>query len=746
MFSTLRISLCICFLSCYTQVFAHELDGRIIGPDQNPLSAVAILIKGTSNYAVTDTQGYFKLPGVWPGDTLEISCIGYKKRSIVITDKILQEQLLIHLSESPLNLDQVVLSPGVNSLEMMALIDFREIQVQSAQELLELVPGLFTGQHAGGGKAEQIFLRGFDIDHGTDIAISVDGMPVNQVSHAHGQGYADTHFIIPETLAAINYGKGPYDPRNGNFTTAGFVNMKTLDVLSENMIRTEGGMFGSFRLLNMTKLLSDVNHNAYIASSYRQSDGYFNSPQDFQRLNIFGKYHYEASDGSSANIALSHFSSSWSASGQIPVRSVRDGTIDRFGAIDDTEGGTTSRTGLRLNFREKLDAEKSLLGHAYISRYTFDLVSNFTFFLNDPEFGDQIRQTEERWTGGGEVQFQNKILLRSPREQAKYTLGTGIRSDWVDNVSLARTVNKTVVKEQLAFGDVRERNWYAFGEFTYHRGKWTLKPGLRAEMINFNYSDKLSSVPAEDDRREFMVNPKLSVRYSPSTATSYELKLGRGYHSNDSRVATARPASPVLPAALGADLRGQWKIQNNLLLSTTLWGLLLEQEFIYVGDEGIVEPGGRSRRYGIEVGARYQPIPSVYLYSDLTLAHARILNEGEDTELIPLAPDLTLAAGLRYNPSRKFSAGLQMRYLGDRPATSDGRITTEDYFITDLNLEYTIGKLSMGVLVENLLDTEWKETQFATTSRLQNEVEGVEEIHFTPGTPFALRGRISVRF
>lgn len=727
-------------------LLAHEIRGRILSDTGDPLQGVVIYHPASGDYSTTDISGRFLLPSVDVGQVLSISHLGFESMQLTIDKDHIEGEFSIVLAEAPLNLEQVVLTPTVNPMESMAMIDFQQVPVRSAQDLLNRVPGLFTGQHAGGGKAEQIFLRGFDVDHGTDVAIHVDGMPVNQVSHAHGQGYADAHFIIPETLRSIDYGKGPYFADKGNFATAGFVEMQTLDALESNLVRTEGGMFGSFRALAMFDLLSTPTENAYIATSYSVTDGYFESSQDFSRLNIFAKYRWQGSGGAENKLALSHFSSEWLASGQIPVRAVASGAISRFGAIDDTEGGTTSRTDLRFNSSKILSPSSQLKFNAFVSRYDFELFSNFTFFLDDPEFGDQIRQSEGRWTTGGEARYQKFIALPDPGKQLRYALGSGARVDFVNDVELSRTINRNTLKERLAFGDVREANPYVFGEAVYHTGPWTFTSGLRAEAIYFDYTDQIPGSDNGGSTSRWLVNPKVGVDYNPNPGFKLFFKAGSGFHSNDTRVAITRPVSEVIPRALGTDLGGQFKLGKGLLVSGSFWTLFLEQEFIYVGDEGVVEPGGRTRRYGIDLGVRYQPMKKLYLFSDVTIANARSVDAPEASAFIPLAPDFTLTSGLRFSDLGKFSGGSRLRYLGDRPATEDGRIMAEDFTVVDLNLDYDLGAFTLGLIVENLFDTEWKETQFATESRLQGESSPVEELHFTPGTPFAVRARLTARF
>lgn len=295
----------------------------------------------------------------------------------------------------------------------ISAVDIQFRPINTSQDVLKIVPGLFIAQHAGGGKAEQIFLRGFDIDHGTDIELNVDGMPVNMVSHAHGQGYSDLHFVIPETIEQVDFDKGPYYAKQGNFNTAGYANFYQRR-LSESMFKIEGGQFGTFRtvgLFNLLKAQKAEDPSLYLATEFFRTDGYFESPQYFNRFNSLLKYHQKLNDTQTLELSFSGFTSSWDASGQIPQRAVDNGTITRFGAIDDTEGGETSR----INLNSKLTTELSNGGYfenqVYFSQYNFNLVSNFTFFLNDPVNGDQITQSENRQIFGSKNSYWVENML-----------------------------------------------------------------------------------------------------------------------------------------------------------------------------------------------------------------------------------------------------------------------------------------------------------------------------------------------
>ena len=288
-----------------------------------------------------------------PGDTLQTWHLSYETERIIYSPA--QAEINLVLEPKSISLEEIIVSPSSNGLNLISNIDIKTSPINSSQDLLKQVPGLFISQHAGGGKAEQIFLRGFDIDHGTDVNITVDGMPVNMVSHAHGQGYTDLHFLIPETVDEIDFGKGPYYSDQGNFNTAGYVDFKTKDKLDNSLFGIDIGDFNTFRTIGMFDLLGNSERqNAYIATEYIATDGPFESSQNFNRFNVMGKYNVEMDGGDRLSVIFSRFQSEWDASGQIPQRLVDAGTITRFGAVDDTEGGSTSRTNAAVSYSKNL--------------------------------------------------------------------------------------------------------------------------------------------------------------------------------------------------------------------------------------------------------------------------------------------------------------------------------------------------------------------------------------------------------
>jgi outer membrane receptor protein involved in Fe transport len=736
--------------SLFALIFAdnllgQSLEGKVVDRRGIAIPDAYIIAQSGDAHTHSNELGLFRHTEFKPGDSLRISFIGFAPKVVVLRPEDFDKPIIIVMEEAPINLDQVVISNQSSALHQLSRVDLQTNPVNTSQEVLRKVPGLFIAQHAGGGKAEQIFLRGFDIDHGTDITISVDGMPVNMVSHAHGQGYADLHFLIPETIERVDFGKGPYYAERGNFNTAGYVEFQTKDKLAQSMAGVEYGQFNTIRTVGLFDLLpSNETQHAYMAGEYLLSDGPFESSQHFNRLNLMGKYTVNLPSNGKFSILASHFTSKWDASGQIPQRAVDAGLISRFGAIDDTEGGFTSRTNVALNHTKSLTGNSFVKSRAYFSKYDFELYSNFTFFLDDPENSDQIRQREDRQIFG----LESVYVLQSRPEGFDFNLqaGAGLRFDKVNDNELSHTVNRKTTLVPIALGDVNESNLYGFVNTEFEFGDLLINPGVRLDYFKFDYVDQLAATYTSLSESKAQVSPKLNFLYNPNNYWQFYLKTGMGFHSNDTRVVVARSGEEILPAALGADLGAVWKPVPRLWFNTALWYLYLQQEFVYVGDAGIVEPSGKTRRTGIDFGVRYQITDRLFFDSDVNYTIARAIDEPEGADYIPLAPDLTASGGLAYQSASGFSGGIRYRYLKDRPANEDGSITAEGYVVTDLNANYTVGKTTFSLIVDNLFDVEWNEAQFATESRLRNENEPVEELHYTPGTPFFLKGKVTFRF
>ncbi|MHA7057716.1 TonB-dependent receptor [Aquimarina sp. M1] len=723
----------------------QTIKGKVIDGFNTSLPEVYVFNNRAKSHTHTLGNGTFLLNDSSVGDTLTVRLLGYEIKNTIVTKEDFEKDKVIVLNSKIFQLDETVLKQEVNPLQLINKIDMKVNPVNSSQELLQKVPGLFIGQHAGGGKAEQIFLRGFDVDHGTDVSISVDGMPVNMVSHAHGQGYADLHFIIPETIDKIRFGKGAYTADQGNFNTAGYVAFQTEERFTDNLIKIEAGDFNTLRTVGLFNLLdASAKENATLALEYVESDGPFDSPQNFNRINIAGKYITQLSDNNKVSVAASHFSSRWDASGQIPNRAVAQGLISRFGAIDDTEGGNTSRTNLNVTYDKFITDNSTFRTQVFYTMYDFELYSNFTFFLNNPVNGDQIKQKERRKLFGFNSVFSSKIYWN--QVALEFNAGIGLRNDAIDNNELSRTANRNQTLENVSLGNVDETNANAFADLTVDFGKFKIIPALRLDYFKYIYEDALVTPFRIQSETKSIVTPKLQISYDPTENLNIFVKSGIGFHGNDTRVVTAQNGEEILPQSYGVDVGLNWKPFSNIFLNTTLWYLGLEQEFVYVGDEGVVEPSGKTRRTGIDFSGRYQIKDWLFLDSDLTYTHARSIEEPDGEDYIPLAPRVTAAGGISIENLHNFSGGVRYRYLGDRAATEDNSIVAEGYTVLDVSLNYRWNQFDFSIRIENLFDTEWNETQFATESRLENETQPVEEIHFTPGTPFFAKAGITYRF
>ncbi|MDY0779438.1 TonB-dependent receptor [Tenacibaculum sp. IB213877] len=732
----------ILLFTIFHTTFSQSIKGIVLNSEEKPIQEAYILHQKTGNHVHTDANGFFIISNISENDILSISHVSYQPKNITVNN--IQDSLKIYLTEREIKIPEIVINPTINALNLFTNIDLEVNPVNSSQEILRKVPGLIIGQHAGGGKAEQLFLRGFDLDHGTDIAIDVDGIPVNMVSHAHGQGYADLHFLIPETVQKINFGKGSYYANQGNFSTAGHVSFATKDYVKDSSVKVEMGQFNTSRFLGIFNLLNEANNSAYIASELLMTDGPFDSPQNFNRFNIFGKYKTQLNENDKLAFTLSHFTSSWDASGQIPQRAVDNGSIDRFGAIDDTEGGLTSRSNFLLNYDKQLSSNTLIKNRIYYSKYNFELYSNFTFFLEDPVNGDQIKQQESRDIFG----FLSEINKRYNYKNTQISTQTaiGYRRDKSNANELSHTLNRKTTLNQIQLGNIDETNFFGYVNAEFKINKWVINPALRLDHFKFIYNDLLSENYTNKQEQKSIISPKLNILYNQSKNLQLYLKSGKGFHSNDTRGVISQNGTKILPASYGADLGFIWSPNSNLIINTAAWYLYLDQEFVYVGDAGIVEPSGKTIRKGIDFGIRYHINDWLFFNNNINYTYARAIDEEKGNDYIPLAPDLTITGGLNLLNENGFYGGLNYRYLKSRPANEDNSIVAKGYFITDFNFGKKWKNFDVGITINNLFNSDWNETQFATESRLENETESVEEIHFTPGTPFYLKSYITYKF
>jgi TonB dependent receptor/TonB-dependent Receptor Plug Domain/CarboxypepD_reg-like domain len=715
--------------------------------------------------ATTNADGTFILSEIPVGKyQLSIEKEGFQTKTYplsILGDKTIEIRILLKVNV--LKLPEVLITAdralSAASSTVLNALDFQLKPVNSAQDLMRNVPGLITAQHAGGGKAEQIFLRGFDADHGTDVSASVDGIPVNMPSHGHGQGYLDLHFLIPEAVKNTEISKGTYDAANGDFTTAGSIKFKTLDRLEKNLFQLQTGFVPTqkrdpsvSRGLLMCQLpISNQKLSSYFASEYIFAPSYFESSQDFKRFNFMSKTNFEVGKNGHLKLLLSHFNSNWNASGQVPERAVESGLITRFGAIDNTEGGKTSRQNASLTYAQ-VTQNQSFEAQIFASKYDFSLFSNFTLFANDSINGDMINQRDDRLILG----FNAKYVVSNNKN--KLTIGAGLRQDDIKN-GLFNAPNR-VTTEAIADATISETatHLYAKNEFEL-TSKLRAEIGLRLNYFHFDVRDNLPTDAVYNNysatNNQFQIAPKLNLTYSFSDNYKLFLNAGRGFHSNDARSVVQDKSNHQLPDAWSGEVGVQMRPFPKLLISAVIWGLELDNELVFTGDDGTTENKGASRRIGLDLGVRATLTDWLFLDADVNWAKGRLLDKRFGTvlptdNLIPLAPNLTSTGGMttHFNVKNngKIEGSLRYRLVGERTANEGNTVRALGYNIMDLSVFYKKARYNVGFSVENLLNVHWNEAQFDTESRLRGEKESVSELHFTPGTPLAAKMIFGVNF
>ncbi len=488
------------FLLCLTGTAHAQITGTVRDAATGlPLPGATVRIVGTPRAASAGADGAFRIDGVGAGRyTAAASYVGYSTMQAAVTvgSDGMAPVLAFSLSSNDVQLSTVLAETdrprSAASSETVRALDLLVRPTRSAQDLLRLAPGVVTAQHAGGGKAEQIFIRGFDADHGTDINVSVDGVPVNMVSHGHGQGYADLHFVIPETVERIDVNKGPYRAEDGNLATGGAIGFATKERLTENLVRVQGGAFRSLDATALVGLpIDDGATSGYLAGQFIRTDGPFDASQDFHRVNVFGKLTREIGNGGGrVSLTASSFTSAWDASGQIPQRAVDSGLISRFGSIDDGEGGATSREDVNVRYASSGGAQ-GLDVQAYAVRYRFKLFSNFTLFLDDPIRGDMIEQRDLRSLRGVNARYRRPHRLGDAYATA--SIGATARADGAD-VALSHSPDR-VRDEAFVDSHVEERNVSLWAEEDVSLStRLRIIAGLRTDYFTFDVDDRLEGI------------------------------------------------------------------------------------------------------------------------------------------------------------------------------------------------------------------------------------------------------------
>jgi outer membrane receptor protein involved in Fe transport len=632
-------------------------------------------------------------------------------------------------------------------------------------DILEAVPGLFAVQHAGGGKANQYFLRGFDADHGTDVAFSVDGVPINMVSHGHGQGFTDFHFLIPELVTSLDGYKGPFYASQGDFATAGAVNLHLAEKLDESFAQYSIGQYGIMRALVVESPDLGDDWRAVMAGELYKDEGPFLNPEHLKRYNVYLKATHDLGRAARVQMTLMSYGSTWRGSGQIPARAVcgegEAGTpdpttldppqpcINHFGFVDPTEGGQTQRHLASIAYSTAWgDADFTAM--AYAIKYKFTLYSNFTFFAEHPDLGDEIEQDDDRTVVGTDFRVRRHDHYLGG--QFTTSLGAQVRVDSIDNAlynDVARErfedrVNDSITESQIGIyveEDARVRKWLRF------------IAGARAQRVDVSVEDHLedkktlgNGTSGYKGATQFL--PKFQGILSPLPQLDIFASLGRGFHSNDARgvVQQVHPATLLTPA-MGYEAGARVTPIPNLTVSASGFLIDLDSELVWAGDAGTTEASGPTRRYGVELDARYRIGNWLFADVDATFTHARYrANEGNGGA-VALAPTRTFSAGVGVRPTiGDFtpSGSVRIKSIGARPASEDESFIAEGFTIVDATAGLRWKQIEAGLDVQNLFNATWREVQFVTETRLAYEPRAVTGIHYSPGWPRTMMARATL--
>ncbi|HET6465224.1 MAG TPA: TonB-dependent receptor [Nitrospiria bacterium] len=679
-----------------------------------------------------------------------------------------------------------VTATGVSTQDAASSGDVDQQQLQSQPllrpgALLENVPGLIVTQHSGEGKANQYFLRAFNLDHGTDLSTTVDDMPINMPTHAHGQGYTDLNFLIPELVGDLHYKKGPYYADEGDFATAGAVRMGLINTVTTTA--TLGyGQDGYRRALLMGSPDMGSGTLLYAGEVYH-NDGPFVNPDDYNRVSGVLRYH-QGTNQDFFTVTAMAYNGQWNSTDQVPQHSIDEGMISRFGTLSPTDGGETTRLSLSFNRVKQTDTDMTQFS-AYLIRYKLNLWSNFTYYLSDPVNGDQMLQHDDRIVYG----FKGSKTWYTDLNglPMSHLIGVQARVDDIADVGIDQTFQRHFLSTTQD-ASVVESNGAVFYENNtqWHRTVRTIL-GLREDSFTFNVKDKMLNPNGSCDINsdplgcntgtvnKSLFSPKLGIVLGPWAGTTYFIDIANGYHSNDARGVTrsgenpdAQPVSPLTRATSGevglkSTVIPRWETSLDVFL------LKLKSELVFSGDAGATEPSGATTRTGVEWGNRFRF--TEWLFGDLNAAFTRgrfdqNVSPPDDLgcgdadpahpcatvpaivgKYIPNSPTSVIDAGLNAQlPSGWFGA-IRARHFGESPLVEDNSKRSPAYTTFDLRLGYQQSRQWRFALdVFNLFDTKWNDIEYYYATRLQGETNAQPDFVVHPGVPRTVRAWVEYYF
>jgi TonB dependent receptor/TonB-dependent Receptor Plug Domain len=605
-------------------------------------------------------------------------------------------------------------------------------------EILEAVPGLIVTQHSGEGKANQYFLRGFNLDHGTDISINLDGMPINMRTHAHGQGYADLNFMIPELVDKLLVRKGPYWAEEGDFSSAGSVHIAYADRLEKKLVSATGGSFGYWRGLAAGSMRLGAG-TLTAAAEIERYNGPWDVPDALRKYNGVLRYSEGTEDNGFALTGMA-YTNSWHATNQTATRAVDEGIVDRFGTLDPTDGGDAQRYSLSARWSQK-DEKSADRVEAYLVYSTLNLFNDFTYFLNDPVNGDQLQQSDRRYLYGLNTSHTTNHLLAG--FEAENKVGLQVRHDSID-LGLFNTVNR------VAIGTIRTDHVEetSTGLYMEEKVKWNdwfrSTVGVRGDV--FWATDASGLLGGSSQSTAFMPNPKARLVFGPFARTEFYVNAGAGFHSNDVRGLSQNV--PLLVQSRGAEVGVRTQAVKGLDSTVSLFILDFDSELVFNGDAGDTSPSRPSRRIGVEWANRWRVASWAMLDGDVAYTQARFKDADNPIgSFIPEAPAWVASAGITLGEDLGWFGALRWRFFGPRPLIEDGSVYSSPTSPFNARLGYAFDsgiKLTLDAL--NLLNAQADQITYFYQSQLRGESTAVNDTHFHPVEPLAFRLTVAKAF
>ncbi len=771
----------VCFLfvwsaSAGAQSPNPSLSGRVADQSGSALPGVSVQIvsadRRTSQMTVTDATGRYAFGGLPAGPySLTFSLTSFadvRRRRVTVSpgapaaiDAVmtlaLNAEVVVTARETFRNLADLT-NPqenlvGVAAAASEGVVTAGQIEarpIMRAGEVLEAVPGVIISQHSGEGKANQYYLRGFNLDHGTDFATTVAGVPVNLPTHGHGQGYSDLNFLIPELVTGVQFRKGPYYAQEGDFSAAGSAQLNYANVLARPIASASAGQNGWARLLLAAS--RRVGAGTLLAAiELNGNDGPWVRPDDYQKVNGVVRYSHGNSQNAFSLTGLA-YAAGWDSTDQVPDRAIASGQIARFGHVDPTNGGRTARYSVVAEY-QRTSANALTRATAFASRYRLNLFSNFTYFLDDPERGDQFEQADRRWVTGGRLAQTRK--LRWGNRIGENTFGVQVRNDDIPMVGLYHTQARARVSTTRQDAVTQT----SIGGFAENELRWLpwfrTSAGLRIDVFRF---DVRADDPVNSGMtRSSLVSPKGGAIFGPWRSTEIYVNAGMGYHSNDARgstitrdPSTGNPAEPVTPLvrAKGAEVGFRTIAIPRMQSTVAIWRLDLASELLFVGDAGTTEASRPSRRYGIEWTNYARLSSAVTADVDLAWSRAQFTDRDPAGPFIPGAAEVIASLGLTVDRARGFFGSARVRHVGGRPLVEDDSVRSKSTTLINGQLGYHLTpRLHIVLDVFNLFDAEASDIDYFYRSRLPGEPDGgVDGIHTHPTLPRSARLVFRIQF